>query len=444
MGPVPHDSRAVVARLLRARTPRLVATPLLVGVNIAAYIFVLVASGRQFNVASMLRWGALYGPLVGTGEWWRVLSVAFLHAGLWHLLLNMIALVYAGPIVERMVGPALFLVCYLMAAVVASSTSLLVHPTQVGVGASGAVFGVVGMIVAITVRGRRLSALAVITETVAAVDSTIVPVSRAITKLDLSTPRDSKDHVAPTSVAASPLPEDSLRSTSTDDVLRHLYAGLLPFVVYNLILGGLESGIDGAAHVGGLAAGVVFGWAISRDILTAKPSIAWGSVPIVVAGMTGAAAIMYVSTAQSLPFAIARFEKIDARTLTTFQAALSQLQSRVRSSEDVGNLVETTTLPELDRERLRGSALVSDLQRRLKEVEQKDATGRMARWREREPTRNELARATAWRDYLVEREGAWRLRLDSLRAGTPEKLPIANDRDASAASRLAEALRQRQ
>jgi hypothetical protein len=97
--------RALFELFVRDRTTRVVAMPLLLGVNIAIYFVMLVTSRGRFDVNTLLRWGALYGPLVEAGEWWRALTAAFVHVGFWHLFANMMGLLFFGRLVERIVGP---------------------------------------------------------------------------------------------------------------------------------------------------------------------------------------------------------------------------------------------------------------------------------------------------------------------------------------------------
>jgi membrane associated rhomboid family serine protease len=154
----PDPDRAEFCRLPPNRAPRLVVTPLLLTLNVAIYFVMLATSGLSFDTDTMLRWGALAGPLVATGEWWRLLTAAFVHSGFWPFALTMSLLLLFAPLVERMVGRVLFLACYFMIAVVGSGVSLLIDPTYDAVGAYGAVCGIGGMWLSMSVRARRLSA----------------------------------------------------------------------------------------------------------------------------------------------------------------------------------------------------------------------------------------------------------------------------------------------
>jgi len=92
---------------------------------------------------------------VARGEWWRVVSSGFLHGSIIHLLFNMLVLFQLGSAVEARLGRARFLAIYLLSLVGGSiGTLLLQAPTQAALGASGAVFGLMGAVVVMPRRGR--------------------------------------------------------------------------------------------------------------------------------------------------------------------------------------------------------------------------------------------------------------------------------------------------
>jgi membrane associated rhomboid family serine protease len=122
-----------------------VVTKALIGIN--AVVFVLQAiSGGNLTATSgrVFEEGALYGPLVADGEWWRLISSAFLHGGLIHLAFNMLFLWWFGRSLEAVVGSARFIAIYLVSALAGAAGALLISPTTPTVGASGAVFGILG------------------------------------------------------------------------------------------------------------------------------------------------------------------------------------------------------------------------------------------------------------------------------------------------------------
>ena len=83
---------------------------------------------------------------VAAGEWWRIFTSAFFHLGLLHLAFNMYVLYLYGPIAERVYGSVEFAVIYLLCAAGGSVLTILVDPGQFAAGASGAIFGVIGLL----------------------------------------------------------------------------------------------------------------------------------------------------------------------------------------------------------------------------------------------------------------------------------------------------------
>ena len=95
-----------------------------------------------------IRFGSNFGPLTWTGQEWRLLTSAFLHFGIIHIALNMYALYQGGALVERLFGSARFAVIYLLSALSGSVASGWWDPLRNSAGASGAIFGVYGALLA--------------------------------------------------------------------------------------------------------------------------------------------------------------------------------------------------------------------------------------------------------------------------------------------------------
>ena len=87
------------------------------------------------------------------GEWWRLITAAFLHYGPIHLGLNMLALYWFGPVLEQIIGRWRYLLLYLVAGLAGSAGALYVSPNDITVGASGAIFGVLGALLVLERRG---------------------------------------------------------------------------------------------------------------------------------------------------------------------------------------------------------------------------------------------------------------------------------------------------
>ena len=151
-----HSGTARNVRTPRVRLPygTSYVTRALVAINVGVYLAEL-ASGSGINAARgyIFEHGALVASAaygngsaagVAHGEWWRLITAAFLHYGPIHLGMNMLALYWFGTVVEGALGHLRFLVLYLVAGLAGSAGVMLLSPNQITVGASGAIFGVLG------------------------------------------------------------------------------------------------------------------------------------------------------------------------------------------------------------------------------------------------------------------------------------------------------------
>jgi rhomboid protease GluP len=177
-------------------------TPVIVGINVLVFILMVISGVDAIDPTGedLLKWGADYRPMTLNGEWWRLLTACFLHIGVIHLLFNMYALLSIGHLLEKIMGTRDFLIGYLLTGIASSSTSILWHENTVSAGASGAIFGVYGIFIALLTTNL------------------IDPVERSA----------------------------QLKS-------------ILIFIGYNLMYG-LQGGVDNAAHIGGLLSGIIFGY----------------------------------------------------------------------------------------------------------------------------------------------------------------------------------------
>ena len=186
---------------LRQLSPQPWAVYSLIAINVAIWLLTVAlgADAGRAPADKLLLWGGNAASEVQRGEWWRLLTATFLHSGLMHVAMNMLGLYAAGVMVERIYGARLFLLIYLGAGLAGSALSLsFAAQHAVSVGASGAVFGVVGALL-VAVYQRR----------------------------------------------------DKLPKTFSSQTLSSM--GF--FAVYALIQGFSQPGIDNAAHIGGLICG---------------------------------------------------------------------------------------------------------------------------------------------------------------------------------------------
>src|SRR2546423_6841880 len=122
-----------------------VVTRTLIGINVGVFLLELATGGNINGVGSKIfEKGALFGPLVANGDWWRLITAAFLHYGPIHLGFNMFFLYWIGTPVEQYLGRARFLLVYFVSVLAGSAGAPVLSPNSVPVGASGAVFGILG------------------------------------------------------------------------------------------------------------------------------------------------------------------------------------------------------------------------------------------------------------------------------------------------------------
>lgn len=180
-------------------------TSLLITVNVIVWLAgVLLAGGAGLISGSPLAtYGGLAAAPVAAGEWWRAITAGFLHSGVLHVGLNMAVLYMLGPPVEAALGRLRFTILYFTALITASFGALLLSPSQLTVGASGAIFGLMGAVLV----GQRAAGI------------------------------------------------DPRRS------------GILTWIVLNLVFTLVIPGVSIGGHLGGLAGGLIAGWLLFRRSL---------------------------------------------------------------------------------------------------------------------------------------------------------------------------------
>lgn len=136
-------------------------TMTLIALNVAVFLLQILTDGGSLGRGvggDIAANGWLDAPDVAAGEWWRLVTSAFLHAGIVHLAFNMIALWYLGTAFEAYVGPLRFGLIYLGSVLWGSAGALVFAPLSPTVGASGGVFGLMAAILVLQ-RQRGVSIL---------------------------------------------------------------------------------------------------------------------------------------------------------------------------------------------------------------------------------------------------------------------------------------------
>jgi membrane associated rhomboid family serine protease len=148
--------RSGAGALSAQRTPY--ATYALIAINVVAFIAELGAGGGATS-GQLVHDGGVFGPAIDDGDWYRIVTGGFLHAGPLHLLFNMYVLYVAGTLLEPGIGTPRFLAIYFISLLAGSFGALLLDPNSLTVGASGAIFGLMAAVLVVA-RGRGIDELA--------------------------------------------------------------------------------------------------------------------------------------------------------------------------------------------------------------------------------------------------------------------------------------------
>jgi membrane associated rhomboid family serine protease len=148
------------AETLRERTQIAVVTPMIVALNAAIFLGMCFGDNALSDPSTLIAWGGSVGPRTTNGEWWRLVASLFVHSGVLQLLGNVIGLISVGVMLERLMGSVAFALTYAIAGVIAGIAELSFHQIAINSGASGAIFGVYGLLIASAMWGmyRRSSA----------------------------------------------------------------------------------------------------------------------------------------------------------------------------------------------------------------------------------------------------------------------------------------------
>jgi len=281
-----RDHDELLDKMLRERTPWPLATPLIALLNLALYTWMQLDPG----VSAVEMFGN-FGPRTTNGEWWRLVTSMFVHDSAWRLLLNMTALLQVGLLLERLVGSLTFSVVYLVAGVLASLLALSTSQGTPVFGASAAVFGIYGLLMASWMWGACQRA-----------DSTI-----------------------------------RLRTIKAFAPLA------MVFSVVNLAGGGDRSAVECL----GLATGFACGVLMARPVRVSKPSTRRVA--------TIAAAGAYLAIVASVPLrgvsdvrpTLAKVLGIEQRTSAAYDAALVEFRAGRLPRQQLAQLIDRQVLPEL-------------------------------------------------------------------------------------------------
>jgi membrane associated rhomboid family serine protease len=287
---------------LRARTGWPFVTWLLIALNVLTFTLMLFARGALDEPQTLIDWGANFAPRTTNGEWWRLIAAAFVHGGLLHLLATIAGLLPLGLILERAVGRTAFAATYLSAGMVASVVSLwTTAPTSVSVGASGAIFGIYGLLLASLVWS-----------------------------------------------VGNP-PAVSIPWTT----VKRVAAAAAIFVLYNL----LTDHMGTASELAGLGTGFVGGLVVTRGVTREKPGVRRAAIVMAAATLIAAGGAVPLRGIIDVRPEIARIAVVEERTAGAYDAAVARFRGGRIPAKGLVELIDGTIIPELEAVHTRLNAL---------------------------------------------------------------------------------------
>jgi membrane associated rhomboid family serine protease len=375
----PRPENEAFRAALRARTRDLFVTPALVTLGAAVFTAMLFGTGAIGDPDTLVGMGASLGTRTTNGEWWRLLTSAFVYTGTMHLIVGLAVLAQLGAVLERLVGRLAFGAVYLMAGVFTSLVNLASYPVAVTVGASGAIFGLYGLLLA-SVLWQTFDQVLLRRRAVAAAP-------------DGDESADLEGHHA---AAAMIIPATALKRLSY---------GAAVFVIYSAI-----AGFAAAAEFTGLAIGLGYGLIVARRAGSETPAPRpVGAVLAAVVVLAAVCAMPLRNIADVAP-EITRVVATEERTTTAYRAAADAFRKGRISAEALAQLAERKILPELQAVDARLTAL-----------------------RNVPPEFQPLV--TDAREYLRLRSKAWRVRVEAIRKTNPNS-SRGVERPMDASSRL--------
>lgn len=129
----------------------LFASPIILDINIIVFLM-MIFSGVNImdpSINDLIFWGGNFREAVFQGELWRLITCLFVHAGVKHLIVNMVSLIYLSILMETLLGVKRYVMVYFISGIFSSISSLYFNANTVSVGASGAIFGLLGAVVSL-------------------------------------------------------------------------------------------------------------------------------------------------------------------------------------------------------------------------------------------------------------------------------------------------------
>ena len=300
---------------LDARTPRPIVTLTIVALNVGIFVCMLFGPGSLANPDTIVGWGGSVGTRTANGEWWRLATAMFVHAGFLHMIVNVFGLVQIGLITERFFGRFAFANAYLGAGLLCGVFTVLMHPIAVTSGGSASVFAIYGMFAAMLVAG-------------------------VITPSPFSVPATTLLKLAPSTAL---------------------------FLLYSF-----AAGHASPLELSGIVVGVTYGFVLAKSTVVHSTSISTESIEEAAAAPVASAAplkriapitaaIVVIVVGAGIPMRgvidvrpeISRVAEIEQKTAAVYDTAVRQFTIGQLTLKELVGVIERTILPELRAEQTR-------------------------------------------------------------------------------------------
>ncbi len=296
-----HQQRDPLADALAARTRWILVTPALAALYVLVFLRMLFGDGALSTQETLIAWGASVGPRTTNGEWWRLVTLTFVHGSMFQLLINTLVLVQVGAMLERMLGHVAVSTVYLAASLVTGVVSLASDPMAVTAGGAGALFGLYGLLLATSLWGF--------------------------------------------------LPRSELTFTLAS--VKRLAPAAIVFLIVHAVGGTVSSD----AAMAGVGTGGLIGLVLARRLATQKPTTRELAIVVAATIVVAVGGVFTLRGVADVRPEIQRMIAIESRTARSYQAAVEQFKLGTIKAEALAQIIERTIVPELSAARLRLNAM---------------------------------------------------------------------------------------
>ena len=278
---------------LRERATTALVAPAIAALLAVVFVAMVFGKGSIGDPATLIGWGCSYAPLTTNGQWWRLIAALFVHASIFTLSVHVAVLIQAGRLLERMVGRAHVAAVFVAAGLFSGLMNVSAEPLKVGIGASGSLFGLYGLLVAASVWAAR-------------------------TESPLALPRARMIRMAPLAFI---------------------------FLLTSLFSDALTVGADFTGFIVGLVGGLVLARNVNNEEVPQGKRVVVATVATLVIAAVTAVPLRGVTDARP---EVLKLVALEEKTAKAFKTAEEQMRKRKMTATALAGMIDGTILPELE------------------------------------------------------------------------------------------------